>query len=124
MAKIVNAIIIKDNKILVVKRSKEPYLGMYNLPGGHVEPGETNEEALIRELKEETNQDILITKFLEMIPNNNNECYIFYAKIINENSYKVSEESSEIRWLSIQDFIDHLEKFNPENWRRLLPYLK
>jgi ADP-ribose pyrophosphatase YjhB (NUDIX family) len=124
MAKIVNAIIIKDNKILGVKRSKEPYLGMYNLPGGHVDSGETHEEALVRELKEETNQDILITKFLEMIPNNNNECYIFSAEIINENNYNTSEEIPEIKWLSIQDFIDNLERFNPENWKLLLPYLK
>ena len=124
MAKVVNAIIIEKNKILVVKRRKKPYLGMYNIPGGHVDPGETNEEALIRELKEETNQDISITKFIEMIPNNNNECYIFLAKIINKNVPKTSEEISDIKWLTIPDFIDNLKGFNPENWERLLPYLK
>lgn len=123
MAKIVNAIIIKKEKILTVRRSKEPYLWMYNLPGWHVESGETNEEALVRELKEETNQDISHLKFHALIQNNGNECSIFLAEIEREIEYITSEEIPQIKWLTIPEFIENLRKYNPENWELLLPFL-
>jgi len=50
----VAAIIFKDSKILLVKRGKEPNKGRWGLPGGVVELGETVEEAIRREIREET----------------------------------------------------------------------
>jgi 8-oxo-dGTP diphosphatase len=50
----VDAVIVKKNKILLIKRGKEPYRGHYALPGGFVEYGETVEAALQREVLEET----------------------------------------------------------------------
>ena len=54
--KAIGAIIIKNNKILLIKR-KNPPLG-YACFAGHVDEGETFEKALIREVKEEGNLDI------------------------------------------------------------------
>lgn len=53
MRKAVRAIIVKDDKLLVMKRDKfgKQY---YTLVGGHIEPGETAEHALLREIHEET----------------------------------------------------------------------
>jgi len=51
------AVIIKDNKILLIHRHKEGR-EYYVIPGGHIEKDETEEIALIREIKEETNLDI------------------------------------------------------------------
>ena len=63
---VVAAIIINNNnKILCVQRkqSKYDYVSFkYEFPGGKVEPNETKEEAIIREIKEELNLDIQITK--------------------------------------------------------------
>jgi 8-oxo-dGTP diphosphatase len=50
----VDAVIVKDEKIVLIKRKGEPYLGQYALPGGFVEYGETVEDALRREVLEET----------------------------------------------------------------------
>ncbi len=50
----VGAIVLKDDKILLVKRKYPPSAGWWSLPGGHVKEGETLVEAVIRELKEET----------------------------------------------------------------------
>lgn len=47
-----------DNRLLVIKRGKEPFKGKYALPGGHIDPGETLEEAARRELLEETGVEI------------------------------------------------------------------
>lgn len=44
----------RDDKILMIKKSRGPYIGLFDLPGGRMEEGETVEEALIRELQEET----------------------------------------------------------------------
>ncbi len=50
----VSAVIVHDGKLLVVRRARQPALGVYTLPGGVVELGETLTEALEREVREET----------------------------------------------------------------------
>jgi 8-oxo-dGTP diphosphatase len=50
----VDAVIVKDGKIVLIKRKEEPFQGQYALPGGFVEYGETVEAALRREVLEET----------------------------------------------------------------------
>jgi 8-oxo-dGTP diphosphatase len=55
----VDALILCDeDSIVLIKRKNEPYKGLWALPGGFVEYGETVEEAVIREAKEETGLDI------------------------------------------------------------------
>lgn len=50
----VSAAIIRDGKVLIVRRAREPALGVYTLPGGGVEIGESLTEAIVREVREET----------------------------------------------------------------------
>jgi len=50
----IGGIIIEDNKILLVKRNKEPNKGGWAIPGGSVKPGETLQRAVEREILEET----------------------------------------------------------------------
>ena len=60
----VDALIIYEGKLVLVKRKNAPYQGRFALPGGFVEVGETVEEAVAREAKEETGLDIEIIKLL------------------------------------------------------------
>jgi ADP-ribose pyrophosphatase YjhB (NUDIX family) len=54
----VSAAIVRDGKILVVRRARPPARGVFTLPGGVVEVGETLVEAVAREVREETGMAI------------------------------------------------------------------
>lgn len=55
----VYASIIKNGKILLIKKTQGPYTGLYDLPGGSLEKGETYIQALKREIKDETGVDTI-----------------------------------------------------------------
>jgi 8-oxo-dGTP diphosphatase len=66
----VSAAIFRDGRVLVVRRAQPPAHGFYTLPGGGVELGETLEQAVIREAREETGLDIepvFLAGYREMI---------------------------------------------------------
>jgi ADP-ribose pyrophosphatase YjhB (NUDIX family) len=48
--------IVRDEagRLLLIQRGHDPDAGLWSLPGGRIEPGETDEEALVREMREET----------------------------------------------------------------------
>lgn len=54
----VSAAIVRDGRVLVVRRARPPALGVFTLPGGVVEAGETLMQAVIREVREETAMEI------------------------------------------------------------------
>jgi 8-oxo-dGTP diphosphatase len=54
----VSAAIFRDGRVLIVRRARPPAHGLYTLPGGGVELGETLEQAVIREIREETALEI------------------------------------------------------------------
>lgn len=54
----VSAAIVRDGKVLAVRRARNPAINLYTLPGGMVETGETLTEAAVREVREETALDI------------------------------------------------------------------
>lgn len=62
-------IINENNELLVATRAHEPVKGTLDLPGGFVDMEETGEEAVMREVKEETGLDVEEVKYLFSIPN-------------------------------------------------------
>ena len=60
----VDAVIIYNKKLVLIKRRNPPFQDFFALPGGFVEIGETVENAAIREAKEETGLDITLLKLL------------------------------------------------------------
>lgn len=64
------AFIVNDrDEMLVVRRAKEPAKGTLDLPGGFVDMGETVEEGMVREIKEETGLDVDHIQYLFSSPN-------------------------------------------------------
>lgn len=61
-----HAVIADGPRLVLVERAHEPYRGWWGLPGGAVELGETVEEALRREVREETGLDVDVGRFLTL----------------------------------------------------------
>jgi mutator protein MutT len=57
-------LILKNDKVLLARRAVEPAKGKWDIPGGFMEPGESAEEAVVREALEETNLLVRVTGFL------------------------------------------------------------
>jgi mutator protein MutT len=108
----VSAFIVNEGKALMVKRSdtEMSYPGLYELPGGHLEYGESFEHALIREVKEETGLDIqpgspyFAFTYEDMKKQVHTGEVHFFATVISENKVTLNpEEHSEYRWISAQE---------------------
>lgn len=61
-------VFVKDNKVLLVQQAKPSARGLWCLPGGHVEEGETAEQAAVREAREEVGVDVIDIKYLGLFP--------------------------------------------------------
>ena len=59
----------KKGELLACVRGKEPVKGTLDLPGGFIDNNETAEQAVIRELKEELNAEVIKIKYLFSLPN-------------------------------------------------------
>lgn len=59
-----SVLIVKDGKVLLAKRGREPFRGAYDIIGGFIEADELPEDAAVREAKEETGLDVKITSLL------------------------------------------------------------
>jgi 8-oxo-dGTP diphosphatase len=63
----VGAVVVSDGRALLVKRGKQPAKGVWSIPGGKVEVGETIRAAAVREVREETGLLIEVGKRLEIL---------------------------------------------------------
>ena len=63
----VSVCVVRDGRALLVQRSRQPLRGLWSLPGGHIEWGETLREAALRELAEETAVEADICMLLDSV---------------------------------------------------------
>ena len=63
----VGVVVIKDRRVLLIRRGKSPRAGAWSLPGGRQRLGETVREAARRELREETGVEAEVTELLDVV---------------------------------------------------------
>jgi ADP-ribose pyrophosphatase YjhB (NUDIX family) len=78
MAAAVAAIIEIEGKVLLIRRAHEPKIGCFDLPGGFADYKESLENAVVREVKEECNLDIIDLRYFGSFPNTYNYCGVDY----------------------------------------------
>ena len=108
---VVAAIIQKENKILATKRGYGEFINMWEFPGGKIESGETKEQALVREIKEELNIEISVDKFAIDIEYQYPNFYLFMSCFmcsIKEGSIELLEHNDG-KWIT-------KEELNTLNW--------
>lgn len=122
-----HAIVLNSkNQLLVTKRAKcNDYMPLkWDIPGGTVEVGETVEEALVRELQEETNIHVIPNKpvyiytNLSQLPQRQTEQIVFTCSYIEGEITLNPREHQEYRWINYEEldaldciaFLDELKK--------------
>lgn len=111
----VKAIVIYNQKVLILKKVKPSTdgLGYWELPGGGLEYGETPHEALIRELKEETDLDIKIIKpvytFTAIRPNYQTVGIGFLTIPTNDHVH-ISFEHTEYKFVDTDEIKEYLDE--------------
>lgn len=97
-------------ELLMTRRAIEPHAGMLDLPGGFIDPGESAEEAVRRELKEELNVTVKNLKYLTSKANE----YIFSGVTIFTTDMAFLVEVESLENLSARDDVSDFEWINPK----------
>ncbi len=114
-----NVIVVFDKNIkktLMCKRTKEPYIGMYNLVGGKIEKENDGLNEAYRELEEETNikkTDIDLIHFMNLTYTKwNKELEVYYGILKNE--VELIAEVNKLEWVSVSDNFFDMNRYAGE----------
>jgi len=105
----VDAIIMRDNQLLLIKRNKEPFKGFWSLPGGRVKLNETIVGALLREIKEETGIKIqpldIFDEYstLDRDPRGRFVSIVYICRPLSEIKKKKTQEAQDIKYFSLDN---------------------
>ncbi len=115
--------LIQDgNRLLLQNRIKEDWKG-YTFPGGHVEPGESFVDAVVREMKEETGLDIIRPQLvgIKQFPIENGRYIVLLFKAVEFSGNVISSDEGEMEWIDmeklsevnvVEDFYDLMKVLN------------
>lgn len=107
---VVGAVIVNDEgNILCALRSENMSLGgMWEFPGGKIEPGETHQETLIREIREELGCEISVEEFvaecLHEYPTVRVHLYTYYATV--SSGAPSPQEHEKLEWIPVERLRD------------------
>ncbi len=108
----VGVVILCNGKILLEKRKGEPGKGKWSVPGGLVELGESVENAVMREVKEETGLEVDSPKLIDVVDNiirdeNGEVKYHFvildYFVKLKGGELEAADDAEELEWVALDD---------------------
>lgn len=115
----IDAVIIKDTKILLIKRGSQPYKGFWGTPGGYVDWDESAEETVKREVKEETGLEVIKTSLIGVYSNPTRHpkqtINIVYIAYVASGEAKASDDATEVKWFPISELPNELAFDHKQN---------
>jgi len=111
----VGAVIIDEGRVLLVKRGTEPLKGHWSIPGGLIELGESNEEAVRREVFEETGLRVEVHELVELLSRvYRQDGRVRYHYVIADylcrvvgGELKAGDDAAEVRWVERSEWNSH-----------------
>ena len=116
----VGAVVVDDDRLLMIRRGHAPGAGEWSIPGGRVEQGETLVEALVREVFEETHIEVVVDQFLGFAESITDEFHFvfldFAATAFDAKTIAAGDDAAEAAWIGITDvpelnLVDGLAEF-------------
>jgi 8-oxo-dGTP diphosphatase len=103
----VGAILTAGGRILLIRRGHEPEAGRWSLPGGRVEPGETDQQALVREVREETGLEVAPGPLAGAVdrPAPGGRVLVIrdYAATVTGGTLAAGDDADDARWFSMRE---------------------
>lgn len=103
--KVVAAIIICENRVFATQRGYGEFKGGWEFPGGKIEAGETPQQALVREIKEELDTDIEVGEFLDTVEYDYPDFHLsmdcFFCKVLSGDL--ILKEHQAAKWLKKEE---------------------
>ncbi len=108
----VSTCVIHDGRFLLIQRGKEPNLGLWSLPGGHVEAAETLRQAAARELREETTVSAEIGDVVDVLdflrPEASGETRRHYVVVVFHGRYlsgdpRAGDDAADAAWVTMSE---------------------
>lgn len=117
---IVGGVVEKDNKYLLVQESKPKCYGKWNIPAGHLEPGESIFDGAKREIKEETNCDVELTGVCgignHIVPHDTFAAIVFTTKLLTDAVKPQAGEILEAKWFSYNEILAMKDQLRQADW--------
>ena len=101
-----------QGRLLMIKRGHEPGAGLWSIPGGRIEPGETDSDAVVREMLEETGLTVQVGRLLGRVRRPGLDGAVIdirdYAATVTGGTLRPGDDAADARWIGPAE-LDSLE---------------
>lgn len=114
----VTGVVIRDNKVLLGRHTYGNGKGKLIIPGGYVNYGETPQDALIREYREETGIEVKPLDIIGIRFNMHDWYIAFRAEYVSGEAVSDGDENSEVLWLPVEEALQRADV--PDTTKRMI----
>ena len=91
-------------RLLIIQRGHDPGAGLWSIPGGRIEPGETDAQALVREMLEETNLQVKVGRLIGRVRRPGLDGTVIdirdYAATVTGGTLRPGDDAADARWVA------------------------